>query len=76
MFCLALKMLSNLIILNIASNNITSLAPLNACHALQSLDASDNSLRQIDDLSQLLSLKVNTSIDSILYDSLLLSVHV
>jgi hypothetical protein len=36
------------------------LAPLNACHMLQSLDASCNSIYQTDDLSRLTSLKVNT----------------
>lgn len=44
--------------LNIAHNNIASIAALNACHALQSLDASENVLQQIEDLSNLKSLKV------------------
>ncbi len=44
--------------LNISNNNIGTIAVLNTCHALQSLDASENSIQQIEDLSQLTSLKV------------------
>jgi len=53
-----LKTLQNLVMLNIAGNNIQSISALNTCHSLQSLDASDNSIRQIEDLSHLTSLKV------------------
>jgi Leucine-rich repeat (LRR) protein len=45
--------------LNISNNEIHSIAVLNTCHALQSLDASENSIHQIEELSQLTSLKVN-----------------
>jgi Leucine-rich repeat (LRR) protein len=45
--------------LNISNNNLHSIAVLNACHALQSLDASGNSIQQIEDLSHLTLLKVN-----------------
>jgi len=45
--------------LNISNNNLHSIAVLNSCHALQSLDASGNSIQQIEDLSHLTSLKVN-----------------
>ena len=55
----ALRMLQNLVMLNISNNNLSNLSPLNACHALQSLDASCNSIQQIEDLSYLTSLKVN-----------------
>jgi Leucine-rich repeat (LRR) protein len=44
--------------LNISNNNLHTIAALNSCHALQSLDASENSIQQIDDLSHLTSLKV------------------
>jgi Leucine-rich repeat (LRR) protein len=44
--------------LNVSNNNISSIAALNTCYALQSLDASGNSIQQIEDLSQLASLKV------------------
>ena len=44
--------------LNISNNNIGTIAVLNTCHALQSLDVSENSIQQIEDLSQLTSLKV------------------
>jgi Leucine-rich repeat (LRR) protein len=44
--------------INISNNNIQNIAILNTCHALQSLDASDNSIQQIEDLSHLTSLKV------------------
>jgi len=44
--------------LNISNNNIHSIAILNSCYALQSLDASGNSLQHIEDLSHLTSLKV------------------
>ena len=44
--------------LNISNNNLHTIAALNSCHALQSLDASGNSIQQIDDLSHLTSLKV------------------
>jgi Leucine-rich repeat (LRR) protein len=44
--------------LNISNNNLHSIAVLNSCHALQSLDASGNSIQQIEDLSHLTSLKV------------------
>lgn len=57
-FILGLKTLQNLVILNISSNNIQDLSALNSCHLLQSIDASDNSIRHIEDLSQLTSLKV------------------
>lgn len=55
---LGLKTLQSLVILDISSNNIQNLSALNSCHALQSLNASDNSIRQIEDLSRLSSLKV------------------
>ncbi|CAF4638335.1 unnamed protein product, partial [Rotaria magnacalcarata] len=54
-----LKNLQNLIMLNISNNNIHSIAALGTCHALQSLDASENAIQQIEDLSHLTSLKVN-----------------
>lgn len=44
--------------INISNNNIHSIAVLNECHALQSLDASGNSIQHIEDLSRLTSLKV------------------
>lgn len=46
--------------INISHNHIGTLAPLNSCRLLQSLDASFNAIQQIDDLSQLTSLKVKT----------------
>lgn len=54
----ALKSLTDLLSLNVASNNIDNLSPLIHCRSLEFLDASDNSLRQIEDFSQLNSLKV------------------
>lgn len=47
--------------LNIAGNHIHHIGALNACLALQSLDASDNAIRQIEDLSHLHALKVNAT---------------
>ncbi len=44
--------------LNIAGNNIQNIGALNTCPSIQSLDASDNSIRHIEDLSHLTSLKV------------------
>lgn len=44
--------------LNISTNNLHSIGALNACHALQSLDASGNAIQQLEDLSHLTSLKV------------------
>lgn len=44
--------------LNVSNNNLHSIAMLNSCHTLQSLDASGNSIQQIEDLSHLTSLKV------------------
>ncbi len=43
---------------NISNNNIQNISALNTCHSLQSIDASDNAIRQIEDLSHLTSLKV------------------
>ena len=48
--------------LNVASNNIHSIGVLNTCHSLQSLDASDNSIRLIEDLSHLTTLKVRSRV--------------
>lgn len=57
-FRLALRNLQNLVLVNLSNNNIFSIAALNACPLLQSVDASCNAIQQIDDLSRLTSLKV------------------
>ena len=53
-----LRNLQNLVMLNIAHNHLHSIGVLNACHALQSLDASGNAIQHVEDLSHLTSLKV------------------
>ena len=46
--------------LNIANNHIRTVAALDHCRALQSLDASSNSIQQLEDLSHAVSLKVSS----------------
>ena len=57
---LGLGTLQNLVMLNIANNNIRTIAALDNCRALQSLDASSNSIQQLEDLSHAVSLKVSS----------------
>ena len=57
---LGLGTLENLVILNIANNNIRTIAALDNCRALQSLDASSNSIQRLEDLSHAVSLQVSS----------------
>lgn len=66
-FASACRTLEHLTMLNISHNNVSTLSPLNHCRSLESLDASFNLIRNIDDLSQLTSLKVKRALHTLFY---------